>query len=813
MQTANIFSFHGGIHPAENKAQSLQLPLGRPNLPSELILPLGQHIGQSSRPLVAIGDHVLKGETIAINNGFLSSFLHAPTSGTITAIEERLIAHPSGLSDLCIILSPDGKEEWTALEPLIQWQTNSKTDVLAYLAKMGIVGMGGAGFPTQVKLQGAHKNPLTHFIINAAECEPYITADDMLIREKTLELILGIEILQHLVEADQVVIGIEDNKSTAISALKSLLEERNSDIQLAVVPTKYPSGGEKQLIQLLTGEEVPSGQYPADIGVLCQNVGTCVAVHDSVYLGKPLISRFTTLTGDALKAPQNVEVLLGTPVAHLLDYAESKQDKLHRLVMGGPMMGYTLDSAAVPIVKTSNCILAATKKELPTPAPEQACIRCGMCEQACPASLLPQQLLWFSKSQEHEKAEHHNLFDCIECGACSYVCPSSIPLVQYYRHSKSSIREARESNVKADLAKQRFEARKARQDAETAEKEAKRLARQKATSSKPTGEKKAAPTKVVPATAPISDDTKKLKVDVAIGKSKLKKLQKQLLEAQESEHLEEVNTLQLQFTEQEKILVSLEEQLAKTAAPIAAPATTTEKTPLSDELKKAKIDAAMAKAAIKKVEKALKKAEEINAPEIDAIRQQLKEAQQRADELEKALANPASAAPKAEKTTPLSSSNIDADAAKKRKIDLAIAKAGIKKAEKNIALLKEQGKDETEISASEWPQKLIVAQEKLTKLESENIPSDPDSNDSNAERKSTQISTAESDLAEKVKKQKIAAALAKAQINKLTKRLENTPEDADSIQQEIAATRQKQHDAEALLAQLTHSQDNTQENR
>jgi electron transport complex protein RnfC len=813
MQTANIFSFHGGIHPAENKAQSLQLPLGRPNLPSELILPLGQHIGQSSRPLVAIGDHVLKGETIAINNGFLSSFLHAPTSGTITAIEERLIAHPSGLSDLCIILSPDGKEEWTALEPLIQWQTNSKTDVLAYLAKMGIVGMGGAGFPTQVKLQGAHKNPLTHFIINAAECEPYITADDMLIREKTLELILGIEILQHLVEADQVVIGIEDNKPTAISALKSLLEERNSDIQLAVVPTKYPSGGEKQLIQLLTGEEVPSGQYPADIGVLCQNVGTCVAVHDSVYLGKPLISRFTTLTGDALKAPQNVEVLLGTPVAHLLDYAESKQDKLHRLVMGGPMMGYTLDSATVPIVKTSNCILAATKKELPAPAPEQACIRCGMCEQACPANLLPQQLLWFSKSQEHEKAEHHNLFDCIECGACSYVCPSSIPLVQYYRHSKSSIREARESNVKADLAKQRFEARKARQDAETAEKEAKRLARQKATSSKPTGEKKAAPTKVVPATAPISDDTKKLKVDVAIGKSKLKKLQKQLFEAQESEHLEEVNTLQLQFTEQEKILVSLEEQLAKTAAPIAAPATTTEKTPLSDELKKAKIDAAMAKAAIKKVEKALKKAEEINAPEIDAIRQQLKEAQQRADELEKALANPASAAPKAEKATPLSSSNIDADAAKKRKIDLAIAKAGIKNAEKNIALLKEQGKDETEISASEWPQKLIVAQEKLTKLESENIPSDADSNDSNAERKSTQISTAESDLAEKVKKQKIAAALAKAQINKLTKRLENTPEDADSIQQEIAATRQKQHDAEALLAQLTHSQDNTQENR
>ncbi|WP_227803893.1 electron transport complex subunit RsxC [Marinomonas profundi] len=796
MQTANTFSFHGGIHPPENKAQSLQLPLGRPSLPSELILPLGQHIGQSSRPLVKVGDKVLKGETIAISNGFLSSFLHAPTSGTIAAIEERLIAHPSGLSDLCIILTPDGDDSWTTLEPLSHWQEISKTDVLAYLSEMGIIGMGGAGFPTQVKLQGAHKNPLTHFIINAAECEPYITADDMLIREKTLELVLGIEILQHLVEADNVIIGIEDNKPTAIAALKALLSKRKSQIQIAVVPTKYPSGGEKQLIQLLTGKEVPSGQYPADIGILCQNVGTCVAVHDAITLGKPLISRFTTLTGDALKNPQNVEVLLGTPVAHLLAYADSEPKKLSRLIMGGPMMGYTLNSPDVPIVKTSNCILAASKKELPPPAPEQACIRCGMCEQACPASLLPQQLLWFSKSQEFEKAEHHNLFDCIECGACSYVCPSSIPLVQYYRHSKSSIREAREATVKSDLAKQRFEARKARQDAEAAEKEAKRLARQKATPSKTTDTKKAAPAKAAPtAAAPaINDESKKLKVDIAIGKSKLKKLQKQLLEAQENEHVEEINNLQLQVTNQEKAIASLEEQLtqAASAAPTAQPTSTAKASPapvndelkkakvdvaligvklkklqkqladtaddqelkdkiasfeadlktaqdtvsklgesaqpsantttvepkaaISDELKKLKIDAAIAKAAVKKVEKALKKAEEINAPEIEAIRQQLQEAQQRADELEKALANPQTNVPKAENTaTPV---NTDAaDAAKKRKIDLAIAKAGVKKAEKNLQLLKEQGKGESEITASEWPKKLIEAQEKLAELE------------------------------------------------------------------------------------------------
>jgi electron transport complex protein RnfC len=900
MQTANIFSFHGGIHPPENKTQSLQLPLGRPSLPNELILPLGQHIGQSSRPLVKVGDKVLKGETIAINNGFLSSFLHAPTSGTITAIEERLIAHPSGLSDLCIILTPDGSDTWTKLEPLSHWQDISKTDVLAYLSEMGIIGMGGAGFPTQVKLQGAYKNPLTHFIINAAECEPYITADDMLIREKTLELVLGIEILQHLVQADHVVIGIEDNKPTAIAALKTVLNKRKSKIQIAVVPTKYPSGGEKQLIQLLTGKEVPSGQYPADIGILCQNVGTCVAVHDAITLGKPLISRFTTLTGDALKNPQNVEVLLGTPVAHLLDYAESEPKKLSRLIMGGPMMGYTLDSAAVPIVKTSNCILAASKKELPPPAPEQACIRCGMCEQACPASLLPQQLLWFSKSQEFEKAEHHNLFDCIECGACSYVCPSSIPLVQYYRHTKSSIREAREATVKSDLAKQRFEARKARQDAEAAEKEAKRLARQKATPSKTTDEKKSAPVKTAPtaAAAPATtDESKKLKVDIAIGKSKLKKLEKQLLEAQENEHVEDINSLQLQVTDQEKAIALLEEQLTQMpSATPAAPAVNTAKaspapandelkkakvdvaligvklkklqkqlieTPddqelkdkinafetdlkaaqdtvsrlsatteshtaasepkaaASDELKKLKIDAAIAKAAVKKVEKALKKAEEINAPEIEAIRQQLKEAQQRADDLEKALANPEAASQNAEaqtKKADAAPNNVDADAAKKRKIDLAIAKAGIKKAEKNIQLLQEQGKDEAEINASEWPSKLKEAQEKLAALEAEESTpatavSAPVEKTADTVAQSEVKAEPEMDLATQIKKEKIAVALAKAQINKLNKRLESTPEDANSINQEINATQQRLQRAEALLEKLIHSQTNMQENR
>ncbi|MBJ7553586.1 electron transport complex subunit RsxC [Marinomonas spartinae] len=804
MQTTNIFSFHGGIHPPENKAQSLTLPLGHPSLPKELILPLSQHIGQSSRPLVSQGEQVLKGQAIAINNGFLSSFLHAPTSGSITAIEERVIAHPSGLSDLCIVIEPDGDDNWTERKPLNDWRRISKTDVLSYLAEMGIVGMGGAGFPTQVKLQGAHKHPLTHFIINAAECEPYITADDMLIREKTEQLVLGIEVLQHLVEADQVIIGIEDNKPQAIAALNNALAQHNSTIQVAVVPTKYPSGGEKQLIQLLTGKEVPSGQHPADIGILCQNVGTCVAVHDAIYLGQPLITRFTTLTGDALKAPQNVEVLLGTPVKHLLDYAQATHKKISRLVMGGPMMGFTLNSIDAPIVKTSNCILAASKKELPAPAPEQACIRCGMCEQVCPASLLPQQLLWFSKSQEFEKAEHYNLFDCIECGACSYVCPSSIPLVQYYRHTKSSIREAREAAVKSDLAKQRFEARKARQEAEAAEKEAKRLARQKASAQKTEGKstateaKKATPPAAETKTA-ILDESKKLKVDIALAKNKLKKLQKQLVEAQENEHVEEINHLQLQVTEQEKILTSLEQQLEKMATTPAEKSTKAAPAPVNEELKKAKIDVALIGAKLKKAQKQL--AESPDDKELKANVSELEKGLVQAQSLLDRL-TPSTAAQKADMLQKASSKPTVNDDLKKAKIDLAIAKAAVKKVEKALKKAEELKAPE----ADTLRQQLLEAQQRVDSLEK--ALSNPQTQSPMTEATESNASTDESAAKnEQIKKQKIASAMAKAAINKLKKRLAAEPDQAESIQQEIAAAEKRQQEADALLAQLTQSQD------
>ncbi|MGO1750781.1 MAG: electron transport complex subunit RsxC, partial [Marinobacter sp.] len=312
-------------------------------------------------------------------------------------------------------------------------------------------------------------------ILNGAECEPYITADDMTMRERANEVVAGLKVMAWILRPERCVIGIEDNKPEAATALREAIQ--GTKIEIAIIPTKYPSGGEKQLIQILTGMEVPSGGIPADIGVMCQNVGTALAVGQAIFEGTPLICRTVTVTGDAVEKPGNFEVLLGTPMDYLLEQAGLQPDRANRLVLGGPMMGYTLTTTAVPVIKTSNCIIAATASELPAPPPEQACIRCGQCAEVCPMELLPQQLFWHAKATEFEKAEHLNLFDCIECGACSYVCPSSIPLVQYYRYAKGEIRVQRAEQLKADRARERFEARQERLDREQQEKDLRRKER------------------------------------------------------------------------------------------------------------------------------------------------------------------------------------------------------------------------------------------------------------------------------------------------------------------------------------------------
>ncbi|EOA2998780.1 electron transport complex subunit RsxC, partial [Yersinia enterocolitica] len=455
----NIWEFDGGIHPPEMKLQSSRVPMRIATLPEQLIVPLQQHLGPEGELRVSTGERVLKGQPLTVGRGRTVP-VHAPTSGVITAIAPHTTAHPSGLAELCVHITPDGEDRWREQQPWADYSLRDKNDLLERIHQAGIAGLGGAGFPTASKLQSG-LNSVTTLIINAAECEPYITADDRLMQEHASEVVLGTQILMYLLQPQQVLMGIEDNKPEAITALQHALRGQDK-IQLRVIPTKYPSGGAKQLTKILTGKEVPFGKHSSSIGVLMQNVGTVVAIKRAVIDDEPLIERVVTLTGDALSKPGNFWARIGTPVLHLLKLAGFTPQNQPMVIMGGPLMGLTLPSLDVPIVKISNCILAPTEAEMGLSEPEQSCIRCGLCVDACPAGLLPQQLYWFSRGEEHEKARNHNLFDCIECGACAYVCPSNIPLVQYYRQEKAEIRTLDQEAERAAQAKARFEAKQAR---------------------------------------------------------------------------------------------------------------------------------------------------------------------------------------------------------------------------------------------------------------------------------------------------------------------------------------------------------------
>ncbi|EPZ8122746.1 electron transport complex subunit RsxC [Yersinia enterocolitica] len=459
----NIWDFDGGIHPPEMKLQSSRVPMRIATLPEQLIVPLQQHLGPEGELHVSTGERVLKGQPLTVGRGRTVP-VHAPTSGVITAIAPHTTAHPSGLAELCVHITPDGEDRWREQQPWADYSLRDKTALLERIHQAGIAGLGGAGFPTASKLQGG-LNSVTTLIINAAECEPYITADDRLMQEHASEVVLGTQILMYLLQPQQVLIGIEDNKPEAIAALQHALRGQD-EIQLRVIPTKYPSGGAKQLTKILTGKEVPFGKHSSSIGVLMQNVGTVVAIKRAIIDDEPLIERVVTLTGDALSKPGNFWARIGTPVLHLLKLAGFTPQNQPMVIMGGPLMGFTLPSLDVPIVKISNCILAPTEAEMGLSEPEQSCIRCGLCVDACPAGLLPQQLYWFSRGEEHEKARNHNLFDCIECGACAYVCPSNIPLVQYYRQEKAEIRTLDQEAERAAQAKARFEAKQARLERE-----------------------------------------------------------------------------------------------------------------------------------------------------------------------------------------------------------------------------------------------------------------------------------------------------------------------------------------------------------
>ena len=479
MNAPSAARIHGGLVLPEHKQASTQQPIQRLALPERLILPLQQHAGVCTRERVKPGQRVLKNTCLADTDALLSAPLHAPTSGIVHGIEILPIPHPSGLQAPCIILEPDGKDEAQAPFDCPDPLTRDPGVVAGCIRKAGIVGLGGAVFPTHAKIHGAVDDPRLHtLVINGAECEPYITCDDLLMREYAHQIVSGIRILLHTVSASRALIGIEANKPEATTAMRDAIDEADLSrlLRIVTVPTIYPSGGEYQLIKRLTGEEVPAGKRPPDIGIVCVNVSTAAAVHQALREGTPLTHRVVTLTGSGLNRPMNLLAPIGAPIADLIRAAGGYAGPVERLILGGPMMGIALPSDEMPLVKSGNCIIAAGPQELADPHPAMPCIRCGECMHVCPMELLPQQLYWFAQAKDFVKAESHQLFNCIECGACAYVCPSHIPLVDYYRYAKSKIGTAQRAADKADKARQRFEARSLRLQREQAERTAQRQA-------------------------------------------------------------------------------------------------------------------------------------------------------------------------------------------------------------------------------------------------------------------------------------------------------------------------------------------------
>ena len=358
-----IFPFHGGVHPPENKAQSTQLPIGQLALPKKLVLPLRQHVGNIPKIKVQIGERVLKGQLIAEAEGTVSAAIHAPTSGTISAIEDAIIPHPSGLTDRCITITPDDKDEWIARQAQ-DWKTADRKNLVASLRLSGIVGLGGATFPTHIKLRADGKAGVHTLVINAAECEPYITCDDMLMRERADEIVQGIEIAQYLLGAENVLIGIENNKPEAAASMRAATS--NTTMIVKTVPTLYPSGDARRLVHLLLGSEIPHDKRSTEVGLQVFNVATVLALHRYFNHGEPSLGRIVSMTGN-VNQPQNFEVLFGTPLMHLVAAAGGAKPETSHYIMGGPMMGFDLPSIDVPITKAANCIIAASPSLFESP--------------------------------------------------------------------------------------------------------------------------------------------------------------------------------------------------------------------------------------------------------------------------------------------------------------------------------------------------------------------------------------------------------------------------------------------------------------
>lgn len=485
-----IWDFPGGLFLDDHKADSNRESIREIALAPTLVIPLQQHIGAAAEACVQVGDSVRAGQLIGRASDYVSANIHSPADGVVEAIETRAVAHPSGLKALCVVIATEPQQGAIEhLEPLPDYAQCEPANLRERLRWAGIVGLGGAVFPTSVKSNTTGK-PIDTLVINGAECEPYITCDDRLMREQADKILAGARILAHILKARQILIGVEDNKPEAIDALlEANGGEEHNHVAIRSVPSKYPSGGEKQLIHLLTGIEVPSQGLPSDVGVVCQNVATCAAVADAVLQGLPMTHRIVTLTGSCTQHAGNYKVAIGTPLAHLIEQAGGLSHEPERTLMGGPMMGFAIHDRQNPITKGSNCFIATDSQQMPAAAPAQPCIRCGRCADACPVSLLPQQMYWHARARDFDKTQDYHLFDCIECGCCAHVCPSNIPLVHYYRFAKTEIWASERDKAQADLARRRHEFRDARLARLEAERKARLRKKKEVLDKKPAGAK------------------------------------------------------------------------------------------------------------------------------------------------------------------------------------------------------------------------------------------------------------------------------------------------------------------------------------
>ncbi|MDJ0793264.1 MAG: electron transport complex subunit RsxC [Woeseiaceae bacterium] len=475
--TYDLGKLHGGLRLPGHKESSTREPILDVPVPANVVLPIEQHVGEPAQPVVDVGDRVLKGQPVAEPDGEMGVPVHASTSGTVVAIEQWPVSRRQGGKAPCIIIESDGLDEASAKQDIADYRKIEPADLLLRILNGGIVGLGGAVFPTAQKLMQARTGETEYLILNGVECEPYISCDDVLMRERSTEVLGGAQVLLHALQVNTCYVAVESDKPEAIARLTEALADLDDErIVIKQVPTIYPSGGEDQLVQLVANREVPSGGLPTDVGCIVQNVGTAAAVYDWIVRGEPLISRITTVTGDGIANPTNVRSRIGTTIADIVNCTGGYTDRANHLIIGGPLTGKSVSTDEVPVVKASNCVLVVAKStytrgELP-------CIRCGDCAAVCPVQLLPQQLFWHACADDEKQLRDFGLTDCIECGCCDLVCPSHIPLTANFRIAKGRIRELADEKARAERARRRFEARNERLEREQRERDDE-LARQK----------------------------------------------------------------------------------------------------------------------------------------------------------------------------------------------------------------------------------------------------------------------------------------------------------------------------------------------